>query len=96
MEGIRSITDLETAELLNLSKTLNARLKLWNERRELAALLRSIIAALALYGAWPARSIQSAPPSAPCTAFASAVNTFFNPIAATLPEPNPALFFSAA
>jgi hypothetical protein len=64
IKGVRTIPDLSTDELLNLSRTLAARLASLKNWQELTNVLRSILHLLALCKPWPSPAAQSDPRAA--------------------------------
>lgn len=80
--GIRTIADLPTLELLNLSRTLAARLASWKDWRALVNLLRALALLMASFNAWPPPITRPASCSATGTASASAAH----PFAALMPK----------
>jgi hypothetical protein len=80
--GVSEVADLDTRELINLSKTLAARLASWNERHAAATALDVA----------PAITSHDALCSASGTAPASPRHTICSPHAAELPPSKAALF----
>jgi len=64
IKGVRTIPDLETVEMENLARTLNARLTAWNHLRRLADILSAVLLRLALFSAWPLPSARTDPHTA--------------------------------
>jgi hypothetical protein len=98
--GQRLVSDLETEELVNLLRTLTARLASWKQRQALMILLRDLMLRLALCKAWPASApgsqaasnnadcpARARPLHAPCTAIASALQPLFSALETELPAP---------
>ncbi len=93
IKGVRTLPDLDTPELVNLSRTLSARLSSWKQWQCLINALRSILFRLALCQSRPSPIGQPAPSSAASMAHASAMQRLCSPIAEPLPHPTAALFF---
>ena len=93
IKGVRTLPDLDTPELVNLSRTLSARLASWKQWECLVNALRSILFRLALCKSRPSPISQAAPCSAAGMAPAIAMQTFCSPTAEPLPRPVADLFF---